>query len=228
MRSTAHRGNRSDANRGRVQSGVVPDAYWSIAPEQLLSGLRSSPNGLTQAEAEARLKQFGANALGERRRATAVGLFLNQFRNPLVLILIFAAIVSGVVGQWVDASIVLAVVLGSTILGFTQEYAANHAVQKLRSQTTIKSMVMRDGRLQSLPAEQLCRAMWCCFGGQPDPGRRRAAGSQGLLRQPGGADRRDLPGREAARRRRRPRPVWPSAPTASSWAPACAAARRKP
>ena len=82
-------------------------------------------------------------------------LLLSQFKSPLVLILIFAAIVSGIVGEWIDASIVLAIVLGSTILGFVQEYTASNAVEKLRSQVTIKSSVLRGGKPQMLPSEQV-------------------------------------------------------------------------
>jgi len=61
---------------------------------------------------------------------------LRQFKSPLVLILIFAAIVSAFMGEWTDAIIVLAVVIGSTMLGFVQEYRASNAVEKLRSQVT--------------------------------------------------------------------------------------------
>ena len=82
-------------------------------------------------------------------------LLLRQFKSPLVLILIFAAIVSGVVGEWVDASIVLAIVLGSSILGFVQEYTAGNAVEKLRSQVTVKSNLLRGGQTQTLPSEQV-------------------------------------------------------------------------
>ena len=82
-------------------------------------------------------------------------LLLSQFKSPLVLILIFAAIVSGFLGEWVDASIVLVIVLGSTILGFVQEYSASNAVEKLRSQVTIKSSVLRGGQPQTLPSEQV-------------------------------------------------------------------------
>ena len=82
-------------------------------------------------------------------------LLLSQFKSPLVLILIFAAIISGIVGEWVDASIVIAIVLGSTILGFVQEYTASNAVAKLRSQVTVKSRLLRSDQLQMLPSEQV-------------------------------------------------------------------------
>jgi Mg2+-importing ATPase len=129
--------------------------YWSLGPDQLLSALNASRDGLQAADAEQRLKRYGLNTIGAQRQATALRLLLSQFKSPLVLILIFAAIVSGIVGEWVDASIVLAIVLGSTILGFVQEYAASNAVENLRSQITIKSSLLRGGQPQMLPSEQV-------------------------------------------------------------------------
>ena len=134
---------------------IAPAEYWSITPEQLLSTLKTSEKGLSQKDVEERLKQYGLNALEQKRQATAFILFLSQFKSPLVLILIFAAIISIIVGEWTDASIVLAVVFGSTILGFVQEYSASNAVQKLRSQVTIKSNVLRNGQTQLIPSEQI-------------------------------------------------------------------------
>ncbi len=134
---------------------TTPSAYWSIAADALLSMLQTSTAGLDSAEAERRLNQFGRNAIKGNERAAATTLFLNQFRSPLVLILVFAAIVSIIVGEWTDAGIVLAVVFGSTVLGFVQEYRAGNAVEKLRSKITIKSNVLRDGQPLSVPSERL-------------------------------------------------------------------------
>ena len=141
----------------KAQPGApaVLGAYWSLPPEQLLTALHTAPDGLSPAEAEQRLKQYGPNAIQAQAQATALRLLLSQFKSPLVLILIFAAIVSGFVGEWVDASIVMAIVLGSTLLGFVQEYTASNAVEKLRSQVTIKSNLLRGGQALPLPSEQV-------------------------------------------------------------------------
>jgi Mg2+-importing ATPase len=140
---------------GQPNAQGTPADYWSLPPEQLLSALHATAGGLNPADVEPRLKQYGLNALEAQRKATALGLFLSQFKSPLVLILMGAAIVSGILGQWTDAIIVLAVVLGSTVLGFVQEYRAGNAVEKLRSQVTIKSNVLRGGQPQMLPSEQV-------------------------------------------------------------------------
>ena len=134
---------------------ATPADYWSIPPEQLLAALHSSDHGLQQADAEGRIQQYGLNTIQVQQQATALKLLLNQFKSPLVLILIFAAAISAFVGEWTDAVIVLAVVIGSTMLGFVQEYRASSAVEKLRSQVTIKSNVLRDGQAQSVPSEQV-------------------------------------------------------------------------
>ncbi len=142
-------------NAGQQDTQATPGAFWTLAPEQLFSTLHATRDGLQPADAEQRLKQYGLNTIGAQQQATALRLLLRQFKSPLVLILIFAAIVSGLVGEWVDASIVLAIVLGSTILGFIQEYTATNAVEKLRSQITIKSSVLRGGQPQTVPSEQV-------------------------------------------------------------------------
>jgi len=117
--------------------------------------LQSTGGGLRQADAESRLARHGPNTLRVQKRTTSAKLLLSQFRSPLVLILIFAAIVSSFLGEWTDAVIILAVVTGSTLLGFVQEYRAGNAIEKLRSQITMRSTVLRDGRQQVIPSEQI-------------------------------------------------------------------------
>jgi len=129
--------------------------YWSLEPKQLLTLLHSSTEGLQPSDAEQRLKQYGLNTIGAQQKATAFRLLLSQFKSPLVLILIVAAIISGVLGEWVDTIIVLVIVLSSTLLGFVQEYAAGNAVEKLRSQVTLKTNVLRGGKATMIPSERV-------------------------------------------------------------------------
>ncbi len=132
-----------------------PSTYWCVPTGALLDALGASNDGLTDAEGQRRRARFGRNTIKATQRTTPLSLLLNQFRSPLVLILVFAAVVAMIVGEWTDASIVLMVVLGSTLLGFGQEYRASSAVEKLRAQTTIRSHVLRNGRDAFLPAEEL-------------------------------------------------------------------------
>jgi Mg2+-importing ATPase len=129
--------------------------YWSHAADDLLKQAGTTKDGLSSLEAQERFKQYGANVLKPRRQDTALRLFLSQFTNPLVLILIFAAVVSAIVREWVDTAIVLTIVTASALLSFSQEYSAGQAVEKLHSQVTLKTNVLRDGKQQSILAEEV-------------------------------------------------------------------------
>jgi Mg2+-importing ATPase len=133
----------------------IPSQYWSQPVESLLTALQSTAGGLTTSDAQQRLAAFGSNVLEARKKATALGLFLNQFKSPIVLILLFATGVSAVLKDWVDAVIILAIVLGSALLSFVQEYSASNAAEKLRAQVTVKATVLRDGQPQSILAEEI-------------------------------------------------------------------------
>ena len=101
-------------------------------------------------EAERRLDQFGANSLAANEAAGALRLLLRQYESPLVLILVFGAVISLVAQQWLDAVIILLIVLGSTVLGFVQEYRASDAIRRLRETLALKVMALRDGRPTSI------------------------------------------------------------------------------
>jgi Mg2+-importing ATPase len=128
---------------------------WSLPAERVFDLLRSSPLGLSGAAAGERLEKFGPNQLESREAATPLRLFLNQFKSPLVLILVFAALVSILTGEWIDATIILLIVLASSVMGFVQEYRAGHAVEKLRQRVKLKVSVLRDDRPQMIPAEEV-------------------------------------------------------------------------
>ena len=123
-----------------------PQTYWNLPSADLLAAMHSSANGLSADEAAQRLRRHGANTLDVAHRATALGLLARQFKSPLVLILIVASAISLIAGEWIDAGVVLVIVFGSTILGFVQEYMAGNAIEKLRSQVTLNSQVLRDGK----------------------------------------------------------------------------------
>lgn len=130
-------------------------AYWSRAAEQLLGELASGPAGLSAAEARARLRRYGPNALRKQPRSAALWQFLGQLKSPLVLILLFAAGVSASVGEWIDAAIIVAIVLGSAALSFAQEHRASSAVARLRARVTAQATVLRDGQATSVPVAEV-------------------------------------------------------------------------
>ncbi len=134
---------------------TVDAAYWSIPADTLLTGLESRADGLSSEEAKARLAAFGDNTIHARRGSSAVAAFLRQFRSPLVLILIFAAGVSAVVGEGSEAAIIAVIVLASCILSFTQEHGASRAMEALTARIGRKALVLRDGRETPIPVEEV-------------------------------------------------------------------------
>lgn len=131
------------------------DAYWSRPSNQLLSELATTSNGLTSKEARKRLTAVGPNSFTEASGTTAIGTLARQFRSPLVLILVFAAGVSAIVGEGHESIIITAIVLASCLLSFTQEYGASKAVQALKEVVAHKATVVRDGAEESVMASDI-------------------------------------------------------------------------
>lgn len=111
--------------------------------------------GLSSATAQMQLRVIGPNTIETAARLTVVRLLLRQFESPLVLILIFAAAVSLVLRQWTDSTVILAIILGSTLLGAFQEYRASVAIAELKRKLALTCTVQRDGMSRSLPANEL-------------------------------------------------------------------------
>lgn len=137
------------------ESPEPANRYWSQKPDALMNLLGSSTNGLSQAQADRKLSEVGHNVLDTKSQVTPVGLFLNQFKSPIMLILIFATIASALLGDLVDAVIITLIVLGSAILSFAQEYSASNAAEELKAQVRIQTTVLRDGQSKSIPADEV-------------------------------------------------------------------------
>lgn len=131
-----------------AESGTdVP--YWSRDVGELSAALGSNLRGLSSERAAEELRRVGPNSIEDARRLSALRLLLRQFESPLVLILLFGAAVSLELRQWVDAGIILAIVLGSTLLGFYQEYRASAAVEELKRRLALTCRVLRAGLEQT-------------------------------------------------------------------------------
>ena len=119
-------------------------AFWSIAPTDLLSQLQSTPQGLTRLEAQRRLG--GSAVMGQSHPLwKVILLLLSQFKSPIILILIIAALLSLFLKDTLDAVIILGIVLVSGLLGFWQERGAADAVQKLLAVVQVKATCERGG-----------------------------------------------------------------------------------
>jgi len=133
----------------------MPEPFWSAPIETVFAELAARDDGLSQIAADQRLLQLGPNRRSDVRGITPFGLLLNQFRSPLVILLLFAMTLSLFLGETTDGVIVLAIVLGSALLGFLQEYRAGHAVAKLLAVIQTRVTVLRDGREADLPQDVL-------------------------------------------------------------------------
>ncbi len=121
----------------------------------MAAALGSGRGGLSSGQAAAQLATIGPNSVEDATRLSAFRLLLRQFESPLVLILVFAATISLILQQWVDAGIILAIVLGSSLLSFFQEYRASTAVEELKRSLTLTSRVLRDGMDRVFPVSQI-------------------------------------------------------------------------
>lgn len=112
-------------------------------------------NGLSSEEAQKRLTTFGTNTININSHFSAVGIFLSQFPTVINGILLFAAVFSLIVGHGIDGFFILAVIILNAIFGFTQEYKAEKALEKLTSYTTPIARVIRDGKETEINADDI-------------------------------------------------------------------------
>ena len=131
--------------------GPRDTAYWAMEPGDVATQLDTGKAGLSTDEAARRLERFGRNEIGERATLTRLGVLWNQFRSPLLLLLLFAAGASVVTGEWVDAVIVLTIVAASTSIGYSREYRAQSAAADLRARVQVHASVLRGGQPRSVP-----------------------------------------------------------------------------
>jgi len=130
--------------------------WHQMEREELLTLLKSSPeDGLSAAEAASRLEKDGANVLSEGKRISPVLLFLNQFKDFMVLILMGATLLSGMLGEYLDAITILAIILLNAVLGFVQEFRAERSLRALKELSAPNAKVLRGGQSITLPAKEL-------------------------------------------------------------------------
>ncbi len=134
----------------------MSQSWWQLSVSEAVQRLGThADHGLSATEAQQRLAQYGPNHLQERPGASAWEIFLGQFKNTIIWILIAAAIVSGFLGEWVDTLAILAIVILNAVLGFIQEYRAEKSLAALKKMSSPNSKVIRDGTLTVIPSADL-------------------------------------------------------------------------
>jgi P-type Ca2+ transporter type 2C len=127
----------------------------ALDAQTVIDRLSSDSNGLNSDDATNRIANYGPNALPEAEKVSLLKIFIRQFKNLMVLILVPAAIISYAVGQVVDCWIIIFVILADTTFGFFQEYRAEKAITALQKIIVKTAKVLRDGRLQTILSSQV-------------------------------------------------------------------------
>lgn len=144
----------NSTENSNVREGNLPT--WHALPvEKVLEDLASSTQGLTTDEVTRRREQHGPNRLPAPPRPSRLIQFLNQFNNVLIYVLLCAAAVTALLTDWVDAVVIIGVVLINAVIGFIQEGKAEKAVDAIRKILSYEALVFRDGVKVSIQVEDL-------------------------------------------------------------------------
>jgi Ca2+-transporting ATPase len=133
----------------------VLTSWHSMEPEEVTTKLGSGKHGLSSAEAAARLEKYGRNELKEIKKTSALSMFLAQFKSFFIYLLLFGALVSGLMGEWLDFSAIIAIVILNAAVGFIQNYRAEKAIESLKRSMVQKAHVIRDGKMHEVMAAEV-------------------------------------------------------------------------
>ncbi|HEY5270679.1 MAG TPA: cation-translocating P-type ATPase [Anaerolineales bacterium] len=145
-------------NKNTLQENTASpksEPWHALSTEEVLEHLKVRENGLTGTEAAERMAQYGQNQLTEASRPGFLQLLWEQFNNFIVILLIVAAVISAFLGEWIDASAILAIVVLNAVLGIIQERRAEEALAALQKLAAPDAHVMRDGKRTTVPAGDL-------------------------------------------------------------------------
>jgi len=129
---------------------------WHYLPtNEVLTVTGSSVNGLRSEDASLKLAEYGLNELQEKKKKPAWLLFLHQFKDFMILVLMAAAVIAGIAGDITDTMIILVIVLLNAIVGFVQEYRAEKAMDALKKIAALQAQVLRDGKPVLIPSSEI-------------------------------------------------------------------------
>ena len=146
-------------NTTKMESKPADDinvSWHAVSSDEILQKLDTQlENGLTEVEVNKRLEKYGLNQLEEGKRTTFLQMVIRQLNNFVVILLIVASIISAFLGEWVDASAIIAIVILNTIMGVVQENRAEQALAALKKLAAPDAQVLRDGHRKTVPSHQL-------------------------------------------------------------------------
>ena len=129
--------------------------WHTMETEELMGALQASEKGLSEEEAKRRLQEFGPNELVERKRVTPLEIFVGQFKDIFVIMLLIAIGISVAIGEIIDASTIGAIVVLNAVVGFVQEYRSEKAMEAMKKLTAPKARILREGKEKSIPAREV-------------------------------------------------------------------------
>lgn len=129
--------------------------FHTLDKAEVMSRLETGEDGLTSGMAAERLAQYGKNMLQEAKSKSLLAKFIEQFKNVMIFILLAAAVLSGILGEWTDTIIILLVVVLNAVLGVVQENKAEQALEALKSMSSPMARVRRDGQVREIKSEEL-------------------------------------------------------------------------
>ncbi len=129
--------------------------WYQLSIKDVFEKLNTSEKGLSESEAKERLSQFGHNKLVEEKKISKLKIVLDQFKSPLIYILLIAAAVTTVLQEYIDTGVILIVVILNAIIGFIQEYKAEESVRALKKMVVQKARVIRIGKEKEIESTEL-------------------------------------------------------------------------
>ncbi len=127
--------------------------FYKSNTKEALNELNANENGLTEQDVKKRLLEFGENKIVEKKKKTSLQLFFDQFKSVLIWILLAATAISFLLGEFIDAIVILAIVLLNALLGFYQERKAENILEALKKLTTPNAKVLRNGKVELIKSE---------------------------------------------------------------------------
>jgi magnesium-transporting ATPase (P-type) len=134
---------------------TLPERPWALGPEEVTDQLGTSRTGLTHDEVRLRHERFGPNELAAEEATSPLTIVIRQFRSPLIYILLVAAVVTILLGEYIDSAVIGAVLLINAVIGFTQEYRAEQSMAALRQLARAHARVLREGRERDVDAAEI-------------------------------------------------------------------------
>ena len=145
-----------DAAMKTDSTGTDTGKKWNeMRTADVLKELGTTERGLPESETRSRLEKFGLNEIIKKKKISKLGIFLDQFTSPLVIILIMATILSALIGETLDAIVILIILIFNAMFGFFQEYRAEKTIEALKKLTAPEATVIRDGKTRRIPSNTL-------------------------------------------------------------------------